>query len=553
MTIKTSILFLSLPGVLACTVFCADTGEPRDLESKVPKFVFADTLEEQEKQLQDNGLIKRFAESRKENLKNPYHPRYHFVSPEDGLMNDPTGLSFWQGRWHVFYNVWPPEDKRVHWGHAVSDDLVRWRALPYAIYPNPERDCYSGGVMVDDDKAVVMYPGMGGNGGIMVAVSSDPLLLNWKKVTGGPVIPHGIPGADGKPIGTYDPCIWKKDGMYYGLTSEGPGGYPRGVPFKREWWLHRSEDLAKWEYLHPFVENDRYAVVGDDSACPYFWPIGDRHILLHFSHRSGAKYLLGDYDKTRDKFVASYGGDFNFGPARHGGLHAPSATPDGKGGVVVIFNMNAGKACNPWNSLMTVPRRLTLIGPDELGIEPVEGLESLRGEHVHVGPMDLPANEEIVLEGVQGNTMELVAEIDPADAPMVELLVLRSPDKEEYTRIVFQRQSGYPNRHSTRRLDLPNRPSENLLTIDNTRSSILPDVPSRMAEIAPLALDDKEPLTLRVFIDRSVLEVFANGRQALAVRVYPGREDSLGVSLRAQGKPARLNSLDAWQMKSIYE
>ena len=66
----------------------------------MPKFVFAATLEEQEKQLQEHALVKRFAESRKENLKNPYHPRYHFVSPEDGLMNDPTGLSFWQGRWH---------------------------------------------------------------------------------------------------------------------------------------------------------------------------------------------------------------------------------------------------------------------------------------------------------------------------------------------------------------------------------------------------------------------------------------------------------------------
>ena len=65
---------------------------------QVPKFVFAATLEEQEKQLQEHALVKRFAESRKENLKNPYHPRYHFVSPEDGLMNDPTGLSFWQGR-----------------------------------------------------------------------------------------------------------------------------------------------------------------------------------------------------------------------------------------------------------------------------------------------------------------------------------------------------------------------------------------------------------------------------------------------------------------------
>ena len=61
-----------------------------------------------------------------------------------------------------------------------------------------------------------------------------------------------------------------------------------------------------------------------------------------------------------------------------------------------------------------------------------------------------------------------------------------------------------------------------------------------------------EPLKLRVFIDRSVVEVFANGKQYLAMRVYPGREDSVGVSLRAQGQDAVLNSLDAWQIQSIW-
>ena len=61
-----------------------------------------------------------------------------------------------------------------------------------------------------------------------------------------------------------------------------------------------------------------------------------------------------------------------------------------------------------------------------------------------------------------------------------------------------------------------------------------------------------EPVELRVFIDKSVVEVFVNGKQCVAVRVYPGREDSVGVSLRAQGQDAQLESLDAWQMKSVY-
>ena len=91
------------------------------------------------------------------------------------------------------------------------------------------------------------------------------------------------------------------------------------------------------------------------------------------------------------------------------------------------------------------------------------------------------------------------------------------------------------------------------LSIDTSLSSTLPDVRCRAPETAQVALDGKETLKLHVFLDRSVVEVFVNGRQCVAVRVYPGREDSVGVSLRAQGTDATLKSLDAWQMKSIYE
>ena len=109
----------------------------------------------------------------------PYRPIYHYVNPE-GTLNDPNGLCFWQGRWHLFYQAYPPEDPRQHWGHAVSDDLIHWRDLPLAIYPNPEDRCYSGATLVEKDRVIAMYHGT--RVGNMVAVSSDPLLLNWMKV-----------------------------------------------------------------------------------------------------------------------------------------------------------------------------------------------------------------------------------------------------------------------------------------------------------------------------------------------------------------------------------
>jgi beta-fructofuranosidase len=80
--------------------------------------------------------------------------------------------------------------------------------------------------------------------------------------------------------------------------------------------------------------------------------------------------MLGDYDKIRDKFIVTSNGKFNFGAATPAGVHAPSATPDGKGGVVVIFNMNPAKPTKGWDQIMTLPRLLTLISKDEIGIQP---------------------------------------------------------------------------------------------------------------------------------------------------------------------------------------
>jgi len=521
-----------------------------DYTSRVPKFTFANTLKEQEAQLKTNPLILRFIESRKSMASDPYRPVYHYVNPENRL-NDPNGLCFWQGRWHLFYQAYPPEDPRQHWGHAVSDDLIHWRDLPYAIYPNPERCCFSGATLVEKDRVIAMYHGT--TVGNMVAVSSDPLLLSWKKVTGKAVIPMN-PDESVPPYRIFDPCIWKKGNMYYSLSAgtlpDGPGGKRIRADF-----LWRSKDLAKWQYIHQFIENDHYGLVGDDGACPYFWPIGDKHILLHYSHTSGGKYLLGDYDIKRDKFVVTNGGDFNFGPSGPCGVHAPSATPDGKGGIIVIFNMNPGRPTKGWNQIMTLPRRLTLppeSNVEPLGIEPAGDIESLRYDHQHVGSTNLPANKEVVLSNIRGNATEIVAEIDPRNAPMVEMNVLQSPNTEEVTSIRFFKNRGYRHREFGRRSPHSGKHSS-LITIDSSHSSILPDALSRAPETAPVFVDRNEPLKLRVFIDRSVVEVFANGRQCVAMRVYPGRKDSVGVSLRSQGRDAVLKSLDAWQMKNIYE
>jgi len=522
----------------------------RDFTSKVPHFTFADTLAGQEAQLKTNPLLLRWAENRRKLANDPQTPLYHFSSPEAPL-NDPNGVSFWQGRWHLFYQARPPEDGRWHWAHAVSTDLIHWRDLPYALYPNPEEQCYSGMTMVEENRVIAMYHGR--NLGNMVAVSHDPLLLNWEKVTGNTVIPlmkdgvlHNFLSHEPMDYRIYDACIWKKDGVYYSLSGSVNYNGPAGKPVPAEF-LFRSKDLAKWEFVHQFLEDDHFSRVGDDGACPYFCPIGDRHILIFFSHMSSAQYLLGDYDTQRDKFHATSHGRFDFGPMMFGAVQAPSAVPDGKGGLIAIFNLNPAITTKGANSIMTLPRRLTLIGKEELGIEPAGDVASLRGEPQHVAAMPLTANQEVVLPGLSGNAMEIEAEIDPRNAPTVELNVLRSPNKEEFTRILL-----FKNREITTRF-LPPQQKLSVVTIDNTRSSQLPEVLSRPPENGSVLIAPDEPFKLRVFVDRGIVEVFINGRQCLAVRVHPGRADSLGVSLMSQGQDAELKSLTAWPMKAIFE
>ena len=100
--------------------------------SVTPHEVFSNDLKTQEKELKNSPLMKRFAESRLKQAGDPYRPIYHFVSPES-MLNDPNGLCYFKGKWHMFYQAYPPDEfpkptksdimkRRAHWGHAISDD-----------------------------------------------------------------------------------------------------------------------------------------------------------------------------------------------------------------------------------------------------------------------------------------------------------------------------------------------------------------------------------------------------------------------------------------------
>ena len=536
--------FLSVLLLTLCASWILSPSLLHGQPSRVPHYTFPTTMEEQEAALRTNPLMQRFAESREKLSADPHRPIFHFVNPE-GRLNDPNGFSFWNGNWHLFYQAYPPEDPRQHWGHAISKDLVHWRDLPLAIYLHPEHASYSGSIWVEEDRALAHYHGT--RVGNMVAVSDDPLLLNWKKVTGKAVIPKKNRDTlvlDGQemPHHVYDPFLWKEDGMYYSISGwrhwneETRAHFPTAE-------LYRSPDLENWEYVHQFIEGDVFTAPGTDAACPYFWPIGDRHIFLFFSHHGptgGGQYWLGDYDRDTMKFHATAHGNFNHGAIRPGGVHAPSAFPDGKGGVITIFNINDAKPTQGWNHIMSLPIRLTLADDDKLHMEPAGDIEAIRSQPQSVAPQPLKADEELVLQHIRGDAMEFNLEIDPKDATIIELNVFRSPDRKERTRILFH-------------TDKPHRGAKSTLSIVTDESSTLSNVRRRPPENAPFDLKEGETLQLRVFIDRSVVEVFANGRQYAAVRVYPGLEESTGVSLLSHGGESELLAFDAWEMMNTWD
>lgn len=513
--------------------------------NRVAMYTFSDELSDQLQELVGNPLLHRYAITREKLSTGKYRPLYHF-SPPEGRLNDPNGLCYWNGNWHLFYQAYPIENPIAHWGHAYSPDLIHWKDLPIAIAPSIEERVYSGSTLIQGDSVIAMYRGVGQ--GEMVAISCDPLLLNWRKPAANPVIEDLNPE---KEQAVYarggDPFLWYSDKYYYtvlgGYSDAGPGGKRLFAEY-----LYRSSDLLQWEYLHPFIDANPYAFVGDDGACPYFYPIGNegKYILLHFSHKSGAKYLIGNYDTQLQKFIVKDGGNFNHGPAKGGGIHAPSAYPDGKGGIVVLFNTNPGiPRKDDFSEMMTLPRLLTW-EKDSLHVRPWDAIESLHRDSTHLEHIAVPANQEIILDKVSGNALEISMEVDLGKAKTFELSLLRSPDGQEYTQIIFQRDMGRPTR------EYENYAPTSTITIDNTHGSISPLFTSRPPETAELPFAKGETLKLRVFIDRSIVEVFVNDRQSVTLRTYPERDDSRGISVRASGNDAEIRCLDTWQMASIW-
>ncbi len=449
-----------------------------------------------------------------------HRPHYHFLPPAN-WMNDPNGLIQWQGKYHLFYQHNPsgPLWGDIHWGHAASLDLIHWEDLPIALTPTPggsdERGCFSGCAINADGVPTIIYTGVRGERHQIqtqnMATGSDDL-LTWQKYAGNPIISQ-MPEFLGQTSDFRDPFVWKEGDTWYmvlGSRVQDVGGIAL---------LYRSRNLTEWEYLHPLHSHQGEPGRGI-WECPNFFPFGDQWVLIISGHdgiNTGTViYFVGTYQNQQ--FTPTTQGVLDYGT-----LYAPLTFADQSGRRLLFGWLRESRSDDEqrqagWSGVQSIPRVLALDSQNRLVMTPVPELDVLRGQQHHIDARDL--GEETPLD-VRGLALDIQAEFSLQPDGRCGFALLCSPDGSERTEIIYEA--------SSQKLII--RSGANVREI-------------------PHSLAENEPLTLRILLDGSVIEIIANGRTSVTYRAYPTSADHDGVLLI--GAKARLQALDLWEMPSIW-
>lgn len=446
----------------------------------------------------------------------PYRPQFHF-SPERNWTNDPCGLIYSKGEYHLFFQFNPEGDQWGHmtWGHAVSPDSVHWNEVSPAI---PEANgvmIFTGSSVQDGKRIASIYTGHRGPQGGQPGRQNQNLAFSedgrtWTKFEGNPVLDIGEEDFR-------DPKVfWHEPTRRWVMVVMLPKQYKAQ--------FYASSDLKKWTHLSDFGPEGATTGIWE---CPDFYEVpvdgnrkNTRWVLKiginpgHVSGGSGEQYFVGRFDGTRfvndnpkDTILwTDYGRDcyceFSFANA-----------PRDRAPVAVGWMSNwqyAGKTPTaPWRGQFTIPRRLSLeTTPSGIRLvqTPAAALASLRGPRTSK-LSDLKDAYEIALTADAGKRFSM-------SLPGGELIY---------------------------------EPASRQISFDRTRGNVDVDArfPSRTA--AQLDIAAGQPLTLRIFVDRSSVEVFADGgRVTMTNLVYPTEAHAPALTSGAAVK------VEAWALRSIW-
>lgn len=457
-----------------------------------------------------------------------HRPTWHFL-PRANWMNDPNGLIQWKGTYHLFYQYNPNGAfwGTMHWGHAISADLVHWRHLPIALAPDPDGPdadgCYSGCAVNVDGVPTLMYTGVRGATELpCIATSHDDDLASWEKYPGNPVI-TAPPELDTTIF--RDHSVWREADLWYqviGSGIEGIGGTAL---------LYRSSDFLTWELVGSLVPLDRVGQgIGAGATgweCPDFFALDGHHVLIAAmwdGEPISVGYFVGDYAQHR--FTPRHEGIVDPGVA----FYAPQSFADDSGRRIMFGWVKESRSAGAqleagWSGVMTLPRVLSVLADGSLGSAPAPEVVTLRGRHFRLSGEEIVEGGFLRLEDIPGNSLELLVQIQPDVSETVRFDVLCSEDGRESTTVTFDAGSG-------------------ILALDTRQSSQADDVETGMYSLRRETIG-AGPVHLRIFIDHSIIELFLNDAQCITARAYPQSVDATRVRI---GGSHAVASVDAWEI-----
>jgi fructan beta-fructosidase len=429
----------------------------------------------------------------------PLRAQLHF-SPRRGWTNDPNGLVFAGGEYHLYFqhNPYGWAWGNMHWGHAVSGDLVHWRELPIAIYPRRFGDwAFSGSAVVD--RANTSGWKRGEEGPIVAAytstgrgeciVYSHDRGRTWNEFAGNPVVRHS--GRDPR-------LLWHEPARRWVMAVYDEAAQNRGIAF------YTAPDLKRWTFqsrIEGFFE------------CPDLFELpvdGDTTRRRWILTAASSEYRVGEFDGSTftpqtEKLPGHRGRGF---------YAAQTFSQEPRGRVVQIGWLQTATPGMPFNQGMSLPMKLSLVttpdGP-RLAWQPVEELTGLRARTLAKASGQLKPGDH-PLAGVRGELVELRAEIKPGPVSILTLTV-------RGVAIVYDARSQEISVHGHR-------------------------------APAPLRAGRQR---LIVYVDRTSLEVFAS--DGLTYVPMPVNLDAGNLSLEAHvsGDPITLDSLELYELRSIWD
>ncbi len=484
----------------------------------------------------------------------PYRPQYHF-SPRDHWTNDPNGLVYFEGEYHLFFQYNPFGDKWGHmsWGHAVSRDTLHWRQLPVALPEENRVMIFTGSTVVDERNTsgfcaggkpclVAVYTGHMSKSGTKPALQTQNLAYSndrgrtWTKYSGNPVLDlHMSDFRDPK-------VFWSEESKQWVMAV--------ALPDDHKVRIYGSADLKQW---HAVSEFGPAGATSGQWECPELFELpvedenGTRWVMKiglnpgALQGGSGEQYFVGRFDGTRfvnenpssQTLWTDYGKDCYCALTFNG-------LPKSQNKVMIGWMSNwqyaADLPTTPWRGQMTIPRELSLQRTAEgfrLIQKPTRAIEQLRAEHEIIGGADAAIiNEQLAKSRLTaGHAFEAEALLDIGEAQETGI---RLTDRNQGVTVIgYDRAAGK-------------------LFVDRTHSGRLDfskDFPARTE--APLKMTSKT-LQMHFLMDRNSLEVFANdGRVAMTNLVFPAA-GAIRIETYANSSKPETVRLELWSLKSAH-